>query len=86
MNINTNAIDEDALALFYLTLHDRYRAWKGFDWNVLNRLYERGFIEDPVNKTKSVIFTEDGLRESERLFNQHFVMPDAHWQTGFATS
>jgi hypothetical protein len=37
---------------------------------------ERGFIEDPVNKTKSVIFTEEGLRESERLFNQHFVIRD----------
>ncbi|MGF6483080.1 hypothetical protein QFZ91_005307 [Paraburkholderia sp. JPY419] len=47
MNINTDAIDEVALALLYLTLHDRYRAWKGFDWDVLNRLYERGFIEEP---------------------------------------
>jgi len=25
----------------------------------------RGFIEDPANKTKSMIFTEEGLRESE---------------------
>jgi len=41
MNINTDAIDEVALALLYLTLHDRYRAGKGFDWDVLNRLYER---------------------------------------------
>jgi hypothetical protein len=23
-----------------------------------------------------VIFTEEGLRESERLFNQHFVIPE----------
>lgn len=74
MNINTNTIDEVALALLCLTLHDRYRAWKGFDWDVLNRLYERGFIEDPVNKKKSVIFTEDGLLESERPFNQHFAI------------
>jgi hypothetical protein len=29
MNINTHAIDEVALALLDLTLHDRYRAWKG---------------------------------------------------------
>jgi Mn-dependent DtxR family transcriptional regulator len=43
---------------------------------VLNRLYERGLIEDPVNKTKSVTFTEEGLRECERLFNQHFVIPE----------
>jgi hypothetical protein len=76
MNINTDAIDEVALALLYLTLHDHNRAWKGFDWDVLNRLYERGLIGDPVNKTKSVIFTEEGLRESERLFKQHFVIAD----------
>ena len=74
MNINTAAIDEAVLALLYLTLHDNNRAWKGFDWEALNRLHERGLIGDPVNKTKSVIFTEEGLRESERLFNQHFVI------------
>lgn len=68
MNINTNAIDEGTLAILYLTPHDHYRAWKGFDWDVLNRLYEKGFICDPVSKTKSVVFTEQGLRESERLF------------------
>lgn len=76
MNINTEAIDEVVLALLYLTLHDHYRAWKGFDWEALNRLHARGFIGDPVNKTKSVIFSEEGLREAERLFRQHFVIPD----------
>jgi hypothetical protein len=74
MNLNTDAIDEVALALLYLTLHDHNRAWKSFDWDVLNRLYERGLIGDPVNKTKSVIFTQEGLQESERLFKQHFVI------------
>jgi Domain of unknown function (DUF6429) len=74
MNLNTDAIDEVALALLYLTLHDHNRAWKSFDWDVLNRLYERGLIGDPVNKTKSVIFTKEGLQESERLFKQHFVI------------
>jgi len=73
MNINTNAIDEGTLALLYLTPHDHYRAWKGFDWDVLNRC-------GPVSKTKSVVFTEQGLRESERLFKQHFVLPDRDGQ------
>ena len=76
MNINTDAVDEAALALLYLTLHDQYRAWKGLDWDVLNRLYEKGFICDPVNKTTSVVFTEEGLYESKRLFRQHFVIRD----------
>lgn len=32
-------VDEMVLALMYLTLHDSYRAWKGFDWETLDRLY-----------------------------------------------
>jgi Domain of unknown function (DUF6429) len=73
LKINTDAVDEVILALLYLTLHDHHRAWKGFDWEALNRLYERGFIRDPINKAKSVALTEEGLRESERLFKQYFV-------------
>ncbi|ABO57962.1 hypothetical protein WK23_08475 [Burkholderia vietnamiensis] len=73
MNIDTAAIDDAVLALLYLTLHDHNRAWKSFNWDALNRLYECGLIGDPVNKAKSVILTDDGLRESERLFKQHFV-------------
>lgn len=76
MNINTDAIDDAVLALLHLTLHDHNRAWKGFDWDVLNRLHERGLIGDPINKTKSVILTEDGVRQSERLFKQYFVVSD----------
>ncbi|KVE52902.1 hypothetical protein WI94_19815 [Burkholderia vietnamiensis] len=73
MNIDTAAIDDAVLALLYLTLHDHNRVWKSFDWDALNRLYECSLIGDPVNKAKSVILTDDGLRESERLFKQHFV-------------
>lgn len=65
-------IDEVVLALMQLTLHDTYRAWKGFDWDVLNRLYEKGWIDDPRNKAKSVALTEEGLAKSEHLFEQHF--------------
>ncbi|KMQ80251.1 hypothetical protein BPMI_00226 [Candidatus Burkholderia pumila] len=39
---------------------------------MLNRLYELGMIGNPVNNAKSVVLTEEGLRESERLFNQLF--------------
>jgi hypothetical protein len=74
LTINTDAIDEAVLALLYLTLHDRDRAWKGFDWDTLDRLCERGFIHDPINKTKSLVLTEEGLRESERLFKQYFTV------------
>jgi hypothetical protein len=45
---------------------------KGLDWEALNRLHAKGFISNPVSKAKSVRLTEEGLRESERLFMQLF--------------
>jgi len=72
MEINTQRIDEAVLALLYLGLHERNRAWKGFDWDAMGRLHEKGFITDPVGKAKSVAFTEEGLQEARRLFELLF--------------
>jgi len=73
MNIDTDKIDETVLALLYLTLHDDGRAWKAFDWDVMNRLHEKGFIFNLVGKAKSVGLTEEGIKESERLFKKLFA-------------
>jgi hypothetical protein len=70
--IDLERVDEAALALMLLGLHDGWRTWKGFDWEVLNRLHEKGFITDPKSKAKSVVFTEVGMRESQRLFTKRF--------------
>jgi hypothetical protein len=75
MEEDTEKIDQSILALLYLTLHDENRAWKSFDWDAMNRLHEKGFILDPVGKAKSVVLTETGLRESERLFRELFAKP-----------
>ncbi|MDF3124163.1 DUF6429 family protein [Rheinheimera sp. 1928-s] len=72
MDIDEDKIDEAALALLYLTLHEQRRAWKQLDWDVTNRLYEKGFILDPISKTKSVVFTDEGLKKSEELFKKLF--------------
>ncbi len=68
MEYDKEKVDEAVLGLLYLTLHDGYRAWKSFDWDAMNRLYEKGYISNPVGKAKSVAFTEEGLKESEKLF------------------
>ncbi len=73
MNIDTEKIDEAVLALLYLTLHDGSRAWKGLDWDAMNRLHDKGFISNPIGKAKSVLLTDKGLEESERLFRKLFV-------------
>jgi len=72
MPVNTNKIDDTALALLYLTLHDGHRAWKGLDWNVLSRLHDKGMIHDPVGKVKSVVFTPQGLERAKTLFEEFF--------------
>ena len=43
------------------------------DWEVMNRLHEKGMICDPVGKTKSVLLTEEGLERCEELFRKQFV-------------
>jgi hypothetical protein len=72
MNFDEEKIDRTVLALLYLTLHHENRAWKSFDWDVMNRLHKKGLIFDPVSKTKSVALTEKGLAESKRLFQELF--------------
>ncbi|MGE0797844.1 MAG: DUF6429 family protein [Lautropia sp.] len=57
MELDTERIDEAVLGLLYLTLHDGNRAWKGMDWDALDRLHAQGLVEDPVSKAKSVVLT-----------------------------
>lgn len=72
MDYDEDKVDDVVLALMYLTLHDEVRAWKGFDFGALDRFYEKGFIRDLKNKTKSVVLTEEGLARSKALFEEYF--------------
>ena len=54
-------VDEVTLALLSLTSfqeHGVTRAWKAHDFDVMNRLHEKGWIENPVGKARSVMLTE----------------------------
>ena len=51
-------------------------AWKGFDWNAMNRLYEQGYISEPRGRAKSVVFTENGLERSKQLLEELFSQRD----------
>ena len=72
MEIDNDKIDEAALALLFLTVHEGGRAWKQLDWDVTNRLHEKGLILDPASKSKSVIFTEARLKLAEQSFEKLF--------------
>ncbi len=78
MALNTDKIDDYALALLYLVTWDREegfgtRAWKSFDWDTMNRLHEKGHISDPRSKAKSVVMTEDGFKRSKELLQRFFA-------------
>lgn len=77
MEIDTDKIDEMTLALLYLVMDQEGewggRAWKGFDWDTMNRLHEKGYIGNPVRKAKSVAVTSEGCRKAEELFEKHFA-------------
>jgi hypothetical protein len=73
---DTARIDEAALGLLHLTLHDDNRAWKGFDWDILARLREAGLIHDPIGKTKSIVFTTQGLATAEAAYRKLFAVDD----------
>ena len=75
MKIDKEKIEDTVLALLQLTLHDdghATRAWKGHDWDVMDRLHEKGWILDPKGKSKSVVLTEEGLKRSRELFESMF--------------
>lgn len=67
MDFDEDKIDQTVLALLFLSLHENDRAWKTLDWSAMNRLHAKGLIADPVNKAKSVVLTDEGLAEAERL-------------------
>ena len=71
--IDPDKIDEAVLALLLLGRHDEVRVWKGHDWDALDRLHRKGYISNPASRAKSVVLTNEGLREAERLFAKMFA-------------
>jgi hypothetical protein len=51
---------------------DGARAWKGYDWDALDRLLKKGYIYDPRNKAKSVVLTREGVKLARELSEQLF--------------
>ena len=72
MDLDKDKIDDTVLALLSLSLHADNRAWKGFDWDAMERLYAKGLISNPVGKARSVTLTDEGLQKSEHLLLELF--------------
>jgi len=75
MSHDESKIDEAVLGLLFLAAFDDHgltRAWKGHDWDALGRLYDQGLIDNPRSRSKSIVFTPEGLARAkatcEKLF------------------
>lgn len=64
-------IDDATLALLYLILYDHCCVWKEIDWEITNRLHEKGLFI-PMGKTKSVVLTDEGLSSPKNSFTRCF--------------
>jgi len=73
LELDTDKLDDAALAILSLSLHDGNRVWKGLDWDITDRLHAKGLIADPVGKAKSLMLTEDGLARAEAVLAAVFA-------------
>ena len=70
-NDTKKLMNELALALIYLTAwkekgDEVYRAWKGYDFTILDELKERGLI-DFSYKAKSLYLSTEGEEKAKQL-------------------
>lgn len=72
MEYDDKLIEDAVLALLATFSSDSGNARKGFDYETMSRLYEQGFISDPVNKNKSTWLTEEGLERGRQIADRLF--------------
>ncbi|MBC3270107.1 hypothetical protein HU765_09225 [Pseudomonas sp. SWRI81] len=72
MEYDTKLIDDAVLALLAAYSFNDGNAWKGYDFEIMNRLHEQDLISDPVNRNKSIWLTEEGLERGREIAERMF--------------
>ena len=72
MAYDQSRIDEAVLALLAAYLFNTNSSWKGYDFDVMNRLHDAGYLFNPVGKQRSVQLTEAGMERGLELARQLF--------------
>jgi hypothetical protein len=72
MEYDDKLIEDAVLALLATFSFDNGNTWKGYDFEIMNRLHEQGFISDPVNKNKSIWLTAEGLERGRQTADRLF--------------
>ena len=73
-------IKELTLLLLYLTswtekesYGEYQRAWKGYDFDILNSLEDERLIGGSTNKAKSTYITDEGIKKARELMKKYNI-------------
>jgi hypothetical protein len=75
LSYDNDKVEDMVLALLYLTSsRDQFatRAWKGIPTQILEKLFRKGYISDPNDKSPSLILSEEAAARSKELFFKYF--------------
>lgn len=72
MSYSKEKIENTVLALLGVMEFGNGRFWKNYDFGLLDSLYEKGYITNPVNKNKSCYLTPEGLERAKKLAEEMF--------------
>lgn len=67
MEYDDQRIENAVLALLATFSFNGGNTWRGFDFEVMDKLYEQGFITQPKGRAKSVWLTPEGLERGRQL-------------------
>jgi len=76
MKLDENLIADAVLALLAAYSFNNGRAWKGYDFGILDRLFAQGYIHDCKDKNKSLYLTDAGLQRGQALAQALFAERD----------
>ena len=71
-NLDEEKLAEAALGILSLTLDENGNVWKTLNWDLMNLLFNKGWLGDPIRKTKSVHLTPEGKAVAEEFLVKHF--------------
>jgi hypothetical protein len=75
-DIDQEKLAEFTLAILWLTAHGReghMRVWKSIDWDAMDLLFQKGWIDDPKSKNKSVALTLEGIASARKCYEKHLL-------------
>ena len=75
MRYDDAKVEEAVLALLGVFEFENGRAWKRFDFAVMDALHEKGYITDTKGRHESVYLTEQGMKLAKRLAGELFGFP-----------